>query len=1009
QSLEAETIFFVDNNPTVLFFKLDVELDTPQEIVEQKIQELQLKVWNTSWIPSFFVALPTELRIYSAYQKPVKDLPEWMSKRRWLDRVTDITKVVEKFNDYNRPEFESGRVFQERAADFNRDNRVDRWLLKNLRLLRQRLEHSDTSKREYIHALIGRSIFIRYLEDREVLVQDYFADLKPGCSYSSYADVLVSKEDTYKLLFPKLRADFNGDVFPLSKEEDLVIGEDDLRLLRDFLLGKSMDDQQELFFWAYQFDIIPIELISSIYEDFYHEYAKDDDGTHYTPIPLVDFILSQSLTKDRLEVEAKVLDPSCGSGVFLVEAFKRMVYYECRRSSITLKELERERLTEIFVKRFVGFDINKAAIQVAAFSLYLAYLGFRNPPDIRRHKQLPKLIHNPEQLESGKVLFHINAFSPTSSELNTIQERPRSGRKNAAEAEILRQPLLPIGDAKFDIIVGNPPWGADKSSPGKLAIAWCKALDYPVGDQELSQCFVWRSRELLKHGGEIGLLVSTGVLFKHQDNSREFRQQWLKINKIRAVYNFAHVRFTFFRKQKKDAVAPFAAIFFAPDQSDDLLRNRVSYISIKRSTIIEQLQSVIIDKTSLHKIRQSELVASDWLWKTYMWGGASDAELISELKSGYRPLIEYANGYGRGYQDGGGPKSKHTDYLDAALELPTKRFGDKADVLSLCVRIEPRPIHALGQKQVYRGPRLLIKRGPSRSKNTGAEIKARLEKDTFAFANSIIGVRLDALTDEQRNIILGILTSSLGRYYHFLTCSTWGAWRDEIHVDEHMNLPVNFPDSVLIKERILEAVRKMTGPEAILPLFGYDIDLANTQQKLDDAIFDLYELSEEQRDLVRDLCQVTLDFFYKGTTASATKSPSIEALTDYCEAFMEIWNDRLLSQQKELEANIYAPHHGLLCGMSFELKDLGSAQSYQTLTAEAEWQRWFRRLSKSLAREYSSRIYIDRTVRELTDSSMFIIKRAEKRFWTKSQARQDAKELLTEVFRLEWQHKASTA
>ncbi len=966
--------------------------------------ELHLKVWNTSWIPAFFVALPTELRIYSAYQKPVKDLTEWMSERRWLERASDVTKVVEKFNAYARPEFESGRVFQQKGDEFNRDNRVDRWLLRNLRLLRQQLERSDASKREYVHALIGRSIFIRYLEDRDVLVRDYFEDLKPDSSYTSYTDVLTSKEDTYNLLFPKLRDDFNGDLFPLSKPEEDVINDSDLLLLRDFLLGKTLDEQQELFFWAYKFDIIPIEFISSIYEEFYHEHVKvEDDGTHYTPIPLVEFILSQTLTEERLRSNSTLLDPSCGSGVFLVEAFKKMVYYECNRRGIIHNELERQVLIDILTSRFVGFDINKSAIHVAAFSLYLAYLGFRDPPDIRSHKQLPKLIYIPEQSESGRVLFNVNAFLPTPKEQSTMSTQLRFDEYIDADNS-----SLPIGDTKFDVVVGNPPWGTDKSLSVKLAMLWCEALKYPVGDQELSQCFVWRAQELLSPDGEIGLLVSTGILFKHHDLSREFRKKWLQLNRIRAVYNFAHVRFTFFRKQKNDAVAPFAAVFFSPEKSDDLLKNRISYISVKRSTIVEQLQSVVIDKTDVHRIRQSELLANDWLWKTYMWGNANDAELLSELKNSYQPLLNFADDYGRGYQDGGGPRKNHTSELEVSVELPTKRFGDKADVRSLYVRIEPHFIHALGQKQVYSGPRLLIKRGVSRSKDTVAEIKARLVDTDFAFRNSIIGVRLDSLNENQRNIILGILISSLGRYYHFLTCSTWGVWRDEIHVNEHMNLPVNLAANKDIASRILDAVEKITKPEDILPLFDYDIELENARRELDIAVFDLYDLSKEQRDLVLDLCEVTLRFFYEGTAAKTNKTPSKNDLTEYSVSFLEIWNDRLLNQQLELEANIYAPHHGLVCGVSFELKDLGTAKSFNVLTEEAEWQRWFRRLSKSITKEYSSRIYTDRTIKELTDSSILIIKRSERRFWTKSQARQDAKELLTQVFKLEWQHREST-
>jgi len=1014
QKLGAKTIFFAGDYPTVLFFELDIEFNADTEAIEEEIRQLHLKVWNTSRVPSFFVALPGELRVYSAYQKPIRDTKEWTSEERWLKQVKDVTQVAEALQEFSRSEIESGRLFQQRHKDFDRENRVDQLLLKNLRSLRKTLEGSNGEKREYVHALIGRSIFICYLEDRKVLVEDYFADINRDKKYRRYTDVLSSKEDT-DYLFQKLGDDFNGDLFPLNSEE---IQGDDLLLLRDFLLGKSMDEQLDLFFWAYRFDIIPIELISNIYEEFYHEHGGGEDkGTHYTPTPLVDFVLSECLTTERLNASARVLDPACGSGIFLVEAFKRMVHHECHRQGVV--RLSRKELTKLLTEHIVGIDVNKSAVQVAAFSLYLAFLDFLEPPDIREHKQLPALVYEPGQSYSGKNLFHADAFYLTPTEQAELQEKLEEKKRYKGRVDDERmsnQPLLPfppfekggLGGFQFDVIVGNPPWGAAKSD-NQLAPQWCKVFGYPVGDEELSQCFMWRVQRLLKPGGEIGLLVSTGVLFKHQENSKKFRQRWLKENRIRAVYNFAHVRHVFFRKQKKEAIAPFAAIFFAPARAEEIeetFRNRISYVSIKRSSFVEKLQAVIIDKTDLRKARQSEFLANDWLWKTYMWAGLSDAELIGELKNCYLLLSEFADNHGRGYQEGGGPKNKHIDELGVKFELPIKRFNENSDFSRLYIPIVPRKIHALGQPIIYKGPRLLIKRGVSRSGAKFGEIQARLAYEPFAFRNSIIGFRLDSLNDNQRKVILGIVKSSLAKYYHFLTCSTWGFWHDDVHVEEHLSFPIHFPDNQDLENRILEAVEQIT-TKCDTPTFlnsnppGWRI----MQEELDNAIFDLYELSEPQRDLVRDLCQVILEFFYEGADSQAVKPPNIEWLEEYRDAFLEMWDERLALKGKELETRIYAPSHGLLVGMSFELKDLGIAFNHKPVTNNSDWQYWFRRLSKSLLKEYSTQIYIDRVVKVLNDSSMFIIKSVERRFWTKSQGRQDARELLTEVFKLEWQRK----
>lgn len=1013
RELNAQAIFFVHDYPTVLFFQLDDDLAADTDAIEDKIRELHLKIWNTSRVPLFFLALPGELRVYSAYQTPVRSPEEWRAEKRWLESVKTTTQVAEAvvaLREFSRPAIESGHLFRKMNKVFDRENRVDQWLLKNLRALRKELEALQGAKREFIHALIGRSIFIRYLEDREILVEDYFADqtINNEGKYHCYTDILMSKKDAYNL-FHKLRKDFNGDLFPLSGEEEREIKAAHLNKLRDFLLGQRMGDQPDLFFWAYQFDIIPIELISNIYEEFYHEHnGGEDKGTHYTPTSLVDFVLSQCLTPERLDAGARVLDPACGSGIFLVEAFKRIVLYECRRQGVS--QLSKGELTKLLTERIVGFDVNKSAVQVAAFSLYLAFLEFQKPPDIRKHKQLPKLVYDPSQSESGKSLFHVNAFYLTPAEQAELKKRLEQKERYAGRVDDERMsklPILPLKNFQFEVIVGNPPWGGEASSDNQLATEWCKAFRYPVGYKELSQCFIWRARHLLKPEGEIGLLVSTGIFFKHEDNSKTFRQQWLKQNRIRAVYNFAHVRHVFFRKQKSEAIAPFAAVFFAPDR-EEALRNKIFYISIKRSAFVEQLQAVVIDKTDMHKTRQSDFLANDWVWKALMWGGLSDIELIEELKSYYRPLLNIVGEYGRGYEARKQFISKSTDELGVSLELPTDSFGNKSKLSSLLQPTRHRKIGRLGNLSIYHGHRLLIKRGVSRSPQKYGDIQARLGDESFTFKHSIYGFRVDALSERERKMLLAIMLSSLTQYYHFLTCSMWGLWHDEIHLDEHLQIPILFPDSENLQNRIIAAVEAITTQSNVASLFDpQSPGRRKLQDALDDAIFDLYDLSETQRDLVRDLCQVTLEFFYDGIDSQAAKPPEIDWLKNYLDAFLEVWHERLALKGKELETQIYAPHRGFWVGMSFELKDLKTAVAHHPITDDTEWQRWFKRLSKSLRKEYSAGIYIDSIVKELSNSSMFIIKRAERRLWTKSQARQDAQELLTEVFKLEWQRNRS--
>src|SRR5205823_2151378 len=195
------------------------------------------------------------------------------------------------------------------------------------------------------HGVIERAILVRYLEDRGVLTADYFAEVSRGKKAwrtllekpdatpnfgapSEFVRCLDDKGLTYAL-FDQLGRDFNGDLFVPDDSERREIEPVHLRLLRDLLLGTADAGQQPLFLWAYDFSVVPTSLVSTMYELFYRqEIGGQATSTYYTPPQLVEFVLADALSAEVLEREPTVCDPACGSGIFLVEAFRRIVRHE---------------------------------------------------------------------------------------------------------------------------------------------------------------------------------------------------------------------------------------------------------------------------------------------------------------------------------------------------------------------------------------------------------------------------------------------------------------------------------------------------------------------------------------------------------------------------------------------------------------------------------------------------------------------------------------------------------
>lgn len=325
------------------------------------------------------------------------------------------------------------------------------------------------------------------MEDRKVLTDGYFAAIAtandswrralatPQTSpdfgaQSLFIRCLTDKSLTYAL-FDQLAHDFNGDLFVPEDHEQSVVTETHLRLLRDLLAGVAGVSQEPLFLWAYDFSVVPTSLVSSMYELFYHQKVGDlETSTYYTPPELVEYVLADLLRPATLDRKPRVCDPACGSGIFLVEAYRRIVRHEAASS---VAHLSTKHLRHLLLDRIAGCDINESAIRLAAFSLYITFLNYQTPQDIRQAGPLPPLIHRGDEAPGPLVVA--DAFSTTANEDG---ERPRGST------------CLPWSRNSFGVIVGNPPWSEPRGEQKSLGEEWAKRHRLPIGDHSPSQLFL---------------------------------------------------------------------------------------------------------------------------------------------------------------------------------------------------------------------------------------------------------------------------------------------------------------------------------------------------------------------------------------------------------------------------------------------------------------------------------------------------------------------------------------
>lgn len=994
----AQKVFFVKNNPVIVFAECGSD-------VTEKI-----KAFNQAWCLArprlLFLASPGEISVYDLAQKPaLVSKPEERKNLKTLNVLRDISLVAEKLNAFHRENIESGKLFgDERFGDLK--NRADISLIRDLKTVRYELIKSGLSgeKVRFAHALIGRSIFIRYLEDRGILDEQYFLNvarkkagwteiIKNPSGYeqfdfsgnpSFYSRVLTNRDFTYAL-FESLAKHFNGDMFPQVDDGEGVVALKHLKIIQELLFG-NVGIQKKLFFYSYKFNIVPLELISAIYEEFYHPSSDDkikkekirQDGAYYTPPVLAEFVLSQILTKDILKKGPRVLDPACGSGIFLVEAFRRMVRYNWYKKKSSLSFVE---LKNIIKNQIAGIEVNEEAARITAFSLYLAMLHYLDPPSILEHlrqgNRLPYLITKDYKSKNYyNCILVENTFNVSKIESSTtLQER--------------------FGRGCVDIVVGNPPWG----TPGKKAdektkkqhqimLDWCKINNKPIGDKEPSQAFLWRSLDFLREGGHAGMLVPAGVLFKHSDTSQEFRQQWMKNVKLQRVYNFSNVRKFFF----KEGDSPFLTICFSKEKQGDSI---VEYWSAKQVVALKKTQAVLFSLYDRHVIR-NENFADSKIWKKYWLGRQADSILIKQLS-----CLERLDSFINSNNSGQG-------YMISSNKYDASIFGNKLSFKKLPSRYDnpdyitsPKRVHRLGKLKAYSGNRIIVNEGITELGGNKGVIVSQYIDYPATFTESCYGLLFDNHEQWQHKICLGILWSSVARYYFFLTSANWGLWYHKILKDEIIQLPVILDKSNPYTSKVIRVVDKLHNyhpqKKDLLHQDGIpEEEIENTRHKweaeLDEAVFELYELNEEQKDLIRDCCEVTLPFFYKPFDSigamPAVENSNFSWLERYVKIFSQRWN-AYLDKDEDMRGKMHVSAHGNMLAVEFFPSD--KKDQWNLEQKNDSWKDILEQINKNLPQPMgTSQILLDGLVHVVSNDGIIIIKRNEKRFWTRSLAREDA-------------------
>ncbi len=800
---QVDAAYFRGAVPLVAF----VEADSPQDV-----GPAHRRLWNFGRVPVLIASMPQEVAAVSCVAPPAPGPSDGGSVLRSARANQPLQSILQEFTRFN---VENGRAATAYRQQFDRRLRVDYQLLENLWQLRASLLESNLDA-IHVEQLIGRSIFIRYLEDRGILSQEHLLELG---EFQSFVQTLRAGPDAVAQLFEALCQHFKGDVFALSNTETHLPAQaiDDLF---QFFSGTDLRTGRQAL-WPYDFNIIPSELISSIYEQLLSDRQRQY-AAYYTPWHLVDLVLDELVPWQAGTAEQSILDPCCGSGIFLAEAFKRFAYQHTIANG---QPPSFDGLSGLLTRCVYGVDASPVAIGVAALSLSLALLEHVDPATAWRDARLPELV--------GRNLVVSDFF----------EDHALSSRR-------------------FDLVVGNPPW-MSALTPAAAAYVLGQKTDLP--DQQIALAFLWRAVDSTEVGGAVGLVLPAKSLLHNRSATAEAsRRHIFNDLNVEAVVDLSPLR----RETFGAAIAP-ASIVIIRGHRDDRDLPKTIHVSPRRTPLADAIDGIVVSQENIRQVPQAIAGTSTIVWKTYLWGSPADLDLVTRLRENFPSLEAVARKndwtVGQGFQVSGGDQNDASGLVGMAL-LPTASVDTMRLASAPTETVTDAIMHRPRDPRIYRAPHVIMRKG-----FRYYPVSVFLNIDV-AFTDGLFAIAGSARDAEELRVISGLLNSSIAHYWFFMTSSSWGIEREQIQLNEYLSLPIP-PVTGDVRLKILRAVESAADERSA----GVE-----WRQVLDEAAFRAYGFTLSEEDLVRDGLDIKVDEYRNGPGSVAYEMPSTEELAVYC-------------------------------------------------------------------------------------------------------------------------------
>lgn len=631
---------------------------------ERELAKIHHKLWLNGSAPLLYVGWPSRIDVLSCARGP----DFWKNGAfayRPAETITVAAQIsralTERVKRFSAQQLSDGTFWEDpqNIALANADAGAHRRLI--AAVVETDRDLGGEKKPHFRHLLL-LTVLIKYLEDRAVFPDGWYADVHPGAS--TFLELLrTGTPDQVRQLLGKLERKFNGDVFAVPDQDTGWLSARELKRFADLVEARTIDSQRYL--WdQYSFRHLPVEVLSHLYQRF----AQPGHGAVFTPPFVANLMLDYAMPYESLTGAERVLDPTCGSGVFLVGAFRRLI--QVWRSKHAWAQPTVADLKQILRGQIFGVEMQPEALRVTAFNLALAVCDALQPNVIWKELRFEKLV--------GLNLLSGDFF------------------------EALEK-LAGKSQPSFDLVLGNPPF-LSRLTPAAAKVEVEDAnLFGSAPDRQIAYAVARASMRLLRPGGRLCVIQPAGFIYN--ENTTRYRNAFITASRFEAVLDFSSIRNLYDGADPKTVAIVVVNEAPKPEQ-------RIHHLTFRRTFSVLARIAFELDHYDRHHLAPPFAVEHPWVWRANLLGGGRLVQLGARLKE-FRPLANFLRekhwDYGEGFIVAEKGNRQRVKWLTGLPLLPTEGLGEDGIDWAKVTRVTEKEFKSFYTEERYSAPLVLIK------------------------------------------------------------------------------------------------------------------------------------------------------------------------------------------------------------------------------------------------------------------------------------------------------------